>query len=108
MNGDALATSIQSLEQAGACIVGANCSMTSSEIYEVAHQVRQATSAPVLIRPNAGNPIFKDGVTYYQQTPEEFAKDMVRIHNLGVECLGGCCGTTPHFIQQLVNALAST
>ena len=55
----------------------------------------------------AGQPITRQGVTYYEQTPSEFAADAKRIKEAGADMIGGCCGTTPAFIRQVAAALAA-
>ncbi|MBN2125611.1 MAG: homocysteine S-methyltransferase family protein, partial [Deltaproteobacteria bacterium] len=49
--------------------------------------------------------VTRNGVTTYEQTPEEFARDGREIRNAGASMLGGCCGTDPRFIRALVQAL---
>ncbi len=55
--------------------------------------------------PNAGYPEIIHERTVYTNTPEYFAQAMLRIRDLGVSILGGCCGTTPKHIAKLREAL---
>jgi 5-methyltetrahydrofolate--homocysteine methyltransferase len=55
---------------------------------------------PIIAQPNAGSPAVKGGVTVYKQSPDEFAEDILRIVEAGANVVGGCCGTTPRFIQE--------
>jgi 5-methyltetrahydrofolate--homocysteine methyltransferase len=59
-----------------------------------------------LIQPNAGKPVTEEDVTYYQQTPSEFALDLKQIKEAGADMVGGCCGTNPEFIQNMIAALS--
>ena len=87
------------LTAAGADVVGTNCNLGSAEMAEFAPLWRQAAEGPVLIQPNAGQPQVVDGRLYYQQTPDSFAEDIMAVARSGIDAVGGCCGTTPEFIE---------
>ncbi len=69
-------------------------------------ELRASTAKPILIQPNAGQPLMRDGKTHYAQTPSEFAADARKIKEAGADMIGGCCGTTPEFIREVATALA--
>ena len=58
-----------------------------------------------MVQPNAGLPVMRDGVSHYDVTPSEFAKFSVEFAKIGVNILGGCCGTTPEHIKLMRNAV---
>lgn len=62
----------------------------------------------VSIMPNSGYPTIVDNRTYYNKNADYFAKEMREIAELGVKIVGGCCGTTPEFIEKTVEALDDT
>jgi 5-methyltetrahydrofolate--homocysteine methyltransferase len=97
---------IQRLAAAGADVVGTNCNLGSADMAEFAPLWRQATDLPVLIQPNAGQPLVVDGQLFYQQKPENFAEDIVAIVRSGIDAVGGCCGTTPDFIRLIHRRLS--
>jgi 5-methyltetrahydrofolate--homocysteine methyltransferase len=97
--GDEAGRSIRELAGAGADLAGANCTLTSRQMLELAALLRQSTSLPLLCQPNAGEPVIRDGRPSYDQHPEEFAEDMIKILRIGINAAGGCCGTTPAFIR---------
>lgn len=97
--GDPVADSLDRLSAAGADFVGANCSIASDDMVELASVLRSATQLPVLCQPNAGAPTVADGMPVYAQPPEDFAEDVARIFEIGVNAVGGCCGTNPEFIR---------
>ena len=101
MMGETVARCAESLEDAGADMLGANCTLNSTSIVELTQVLRASTRKPILIQPNAGKPVTRKGVTYYEQTAVEFAGDAVKIQAAGADMIGGCCGTTPAFIQAL-------
>ncbi len=55
----------------------------------------------IMAEPNAGRPELVDGQTVYKVGPEDFAAAVEKIHRLGVNILGGCCGTSPAHIAAL-------
>jgi 5-methyltetrahydrofolate--homocysteine methyltransferase len=71
-------------------------------------ELRAATDKPILIQPNAGKPVTREGITFYEQTPAEFAADAKKIHESGADMIGGCCGTTPEFIQEVKAVLSGS
>ena len=53
----------------------------------------------VWVQPNRGQPEMTAGQLTYRQTSEAFAEDILTIVKTGADAVGGCCGTTPEFIQ---------
>jgi 5-methyltetrahydrofolate--homocysteine methyltransferase len=104
--GENISQCVTALEEAGADMVGANCTLNSTDIIDLTRELRAATVKPILIQPNAGKPVTSKGVTYYEQTPAEFAADARKIRAAGADMIGGCCGTTPEFIQAVKAELA--
>ncbi len=83
-------------------IIGANCgSVTVEDMVAIAKIMKKYTSIPLWIKPNAGLPVFKNGNTFYPQTPEEIASFVPQLIEAGVRIIGGCCGTTPEHIKQI-------
>lgn len=103
--GDPLVASLQSLADAGAAAVGANCTLASGDMLELARLAREAIATPLVVQPNAGQPELKDGAVRYAQEPQAFAQDMAAVAALGVEVVGGCCGTDPGFLAALAARL---
>ena len=94
--------SMKSLVAAGASAVGANCSMGSRTMIDLAGEIKKSVDVPVIIMPNAGLPqISKDGVVLYPEDEIFFADSVKKIKGFGVEIVGGCCGTTPEYIKQI-------
>src|SRR5262245_28482256 len=103
--GETVAKCMEKLEGEGADIIGSNCSHGSPVFLELAPLIREATDLPVIVQPNRGRPTLEGGQVIYKQTAEEFVDDMGKIAALGVNVVGGCCGTDPDFIAQLHAAL---
>ena len=100
MMGENIARCTSALEDAGVDMIGANCTLNSSDIIGLTTELRASTAKPILIQPNAGQPVTRNGVTYYAQSPSEFAADAKKIKDAGADMIGGCCGTTPEFIRE--------
>ena len=92
------------LEGLGVQAAGINCSLGPDEIFPLAKRLCQATSLPVFIKPNAGLPDPAAGT--YQIDAEAFAQSLVKYCDIGVQMLGGCCGTTPAYIAAVGRAVA--
>jgi len=70
-------------------------------------KLRRAGERRVTIyaEPNAGKPELVDGKAVYNVSPEDFALAAEKIHSLGVNIVGGCCGTTPEHIAAVSKKL---
>lgn len=107
MMGEGVNQAVSAFEDAGADVIATNCSLGSRDMIDLTKELRGATRKPILVQPNAGKPVTQKGVTSYRQTPEEFAHDGKEIRNSGADMIGGCCGTTPEFIQALAKTLGN-
>ncbi|MYE53629.1 MAG: methionine synthase [Chloroflexi bacterium] len=97
---------VSKLHEAGADIVGANCGNGIDVMLELARELRAATDGYLLIHSNAGIPAPIGGEIVYPESPEFMAdRFKVMAQDVGVNILGGCCGTTPDHIRALVNAV---
>lgn len=99
--GDPLVPSLTQLLADGADAVGANCSLTSTEMRDLAREARAALDGLLLFQPNAGQPRLTPEGVVYDQDPSVFAEEMIQIAALGVAAVGGCCGTDSRFIAAL-------
>jgi 5-methyltetrahydrofolate--homocysteine methyltransferase len=99
--GDEAIRAAKKLEDAGADVVGANCSIESAEMIELGRVLRGSTELPILCQPNAGKPRLENGAAVYDQAPTAFAQDALTLFDMGVNAVGGCCGTTPDFIREV-------
>jgi 5-methyltetrahydrofolate--homocysteine methyltransferase len=80
--------------------IGANCSLGPMEMIPVISEILDAAAGiPVLVQPNAGQPVYKNGQTFYEITTEDFSYGVKKLIDLGISAIGGCCGTTPEMIS---------
>ncbi len=97
----------EGLQDAGADVVGANCGQGIEGYIAVAKRLAQATDLPIWIKANAGIPKLVDGGVVYDTTPEQFATRARELLDAGVCFIGGCCGTSPAFIQAIQQELTA-
>ena len=87
-------------------IVGINCATGPAEMSEHLRHLSQHSRMPISCLPNAGLPSVVDGAMHYDLTAPELLEYHRRfITELGVRVVGGCCGTTPEYIELLANEL---
>ena len=97
---------VRELEALSVPVIGANCSQGPQPMLEtVQRMVAVAKSARISAMPNAGAPSFVDGRYVYLCTPEYMASYARRFIAAGVALVGGCCGTTPAHIKNLVRSV---
>ncbi|RIK32588.1 MAG: methionine synthase [Anaerolineae bacterium] len=100
--------SLAILEGMGIDVIGLNCSTGPEHMREPIRILGENSTLPVSCIPNAGLPLNVDGQAVYPLEPEPFANDLyefVTKHNISV--VGGCCGTTPEHLKQLIQKLDS-
>lgn len=93
-------------EELKADAIGANCSFGPDKMIPVISDLKEATDLPLLANPNAGLPEIVEGKATYNVTPKEFVGYMKELDKMGVKMLGGCCGTTPEYIELLIKELS--
>ena len=101
MTGATPAAMVALLEGMGVDALGANCSLGPSQLRGVAEELLKYSSVPVILKPNAGLPKATDNKTVFDVVPEEFSDEVADIIKKGVRVVGGCCGTTPEYIEAL-------
>ncbi|HCX65422.1 MAG TPA: homocysteine methyltransferase, partial [Eubacteriaceae bacterium] len=105
MNGTDAQTLVTYLEALKVDVLGVNCSTGPNKLKYVVEDILQYASIPVMVQPNAGLPVFKDGKTEYDIDKTEFVQEMEKMIRKGVHVVGGCCGTSPDYIEMLVKAM---
>lgn len=83
----------------GVDAIGANCSFGPRDMLPVAKDLLDVTDLPIIINPNAGLPKVVNGETIFDESPDSFSDIMVKMCEMGVAIVGGCCGTTPAHIR---------
>lgn len=90
------------LEALGADAIGVNCSTGPDQLESVIRTLKNTCTLPIIAKPNAGMPKISDsGEAVYSMESGEFAQHMERLVEAGASLIGGCCGTTPEFIEAL-------
>ena len=105
MMGDTPEKATKKLRDAGVDIVGANCGSGSDRMIEVARAIRETDDGYMLIHSNAGIPAIRQGQIVYSETPEYMVERFMSLADIGINIMGGCCGTTPRHIRALADAI---
>ena len=89
------------LENEGADGVGANCGTGPEVLYKVLKIMKKVSKTYLMVEPNAGMPeLVKDKVVY-PASPKIMADYTEKFVKLGLNLIGGCCGTTPLHIKAM-------
>ncbi len=104
MTGASPAAMVAMLEGMRADAIGVNCSLGPKMLVGVVEEYLKYSSTPVILKPNAGLPKAVNGKTVYDVRPDEFSLDVAELVRRGVRAVGGCCGTTPEYIEATVRA----
>lgn len=100
MGGVDVPTAVKAMSEAGADVIGANCTLTPAEMVGLVKKFRAFTDLPIIAEPNAGQPKLVDGQTVYE-IGENVEESLREIIESGANLVGGCCGTTPEYIRTL-------
>ena len=96
---------VPEMESAGAWMVGANCGAGPETYVKICRRMRSVTSKPIWVKPNAGVPRLEAGGPVYPYDPEVFAGFVTELRDAGANVIGGCCGTSPEYIERLAARL---
>ena len=97
---------VSMLEGLGVDAIGMNCSVGPEHMLELLPELLECSSTPIILNPNAGLPEVVNGESVYSLAADEFAEIMSKACEMGATILGGCCGTTPEYIERLSSAVS--
>ncbi len=107
--GSDMLTAFTTLASAGASMVGANCGMGPAQIvklYSLSISALKEAGIPLSAWSNAGLPEMIDGKTHYGLREDSFAASSIELVEMGIQLIGGCCGTRPSHIKALADLLS--
>ncbi len=104
--GTEISAALTALEPFPIDVIGMNCATGPKQMSENVRYLCQNSTLPVSVIPNAGIPENVGGHAHYKETPESMAEDLGHFaRDLGVNIVGGCCGTTPAHLRAVVEAV---
>src|SRR5437763_2981036 len=93
----------------GADVMGLNCSTGPREMVDPLRALAEHVPLPLSCQPNAGIPENREGVAVYPLQPGELAEYLARfVRDFRLAVVGGCCGTTPVHLKQVLEAIRGT
>ena len=100
---------VRRLAEVGVTAVGANCGRGPSEMREIAAEMAQARPDGLLLvaQSNAGLPQVVGDHFEYDATPDDLAAHALELHELGIDLVGACCGSTPAHTAAISAALSA-
>ena len=106
LTGGTVDSTVAMLEGLRVDALGVNCGLGPEQMLPIVERMTQVASVPIIVNPNAGLPRTEGGRTVYDVDPEEFSIWMERIAALGVQIVGGFCGTTPDHIGRTIRKVS--
>ncbi|MGH8985396.1 MAG: homocysteine S-methyltransferase family protein, partial [Acidimicrobiia bacterium] len=101
--GSEIGAALTALDALRPDVIGLNCATGPGEMTEHLRYLSQHARTFLSCLPNAGLPSVVEGKTHYDLTPEALAEAHDRfVSEFGMNIVGGCCGTTPEHIRQVV------
>ncbi|WP_037914365.1 methionine synthase [Actinacidiphila yeochonensis] len=104
--GSEIGAALTALEPLGIDLIGLNCSTGPAEMSEHLRYLARHSRIPLTCMPNAGLPVLTKDGAHYPLSPSELADaHEVFAQEYGLSLVGGCCGTTPEHLRQLVERI---
>jgi len=104
--GSEIGAALTALEPLGIDVIGMNCATGPAEMGEHLRHLSQHARVALSVMPNAGLPQLGAHGAVYPLTPPELAGALSGfVEEYGVGLVGGCCGTTPEHLRQVVEAV---
>lgn len=104
--GDDPAKVARRIAEAGADVIGVNCSGGPSQLLRLLKQMRHAVpEGKFWVKPNAGWPEQVGGRIMYPADADYFGEYALQFREAGANIVGGCCGTTPQHIAAMKKTL---
>ncbi|WP_328724740.1 methionine synthase [Streptomyces sp. NBC_00259] len=101
--GSEIGAALTALEPLGIDMIGLNCATGPAEMSEHLRYLARHSRIPLSCMPNAGLPVLgKDGAHYPLTAPELADAQETFVREYGLSLIGGCCGTTPEHLRQVV------
>ncbi|MET8614192.1 MULTISPECIES: methionine synthase [Streptomyces] len=101
--GSEIGAALTALEPLGIDLIGLNCATGPAEMSEHLRYLARNARIPLSCMPNAGLPVLgKDGAHYPLTAPELADAQETFVREYGLSLVGGCCGTTPEHLRQVV------
>ncbi|GAB7107256.1 methionine synthase [Streptomyces phaeofaciens JCM 4814] len=101
--GSEIGAALTALEPLGIDMIGMNCATGPAEMSEHLRYLARNARIPLACMPNAGLPVLgKDGASYPLTAPELADAQEHFVRDYGLSLIGGCCGTTPEHLRQVV------
>lgn len=101
--GSEIGAALTALEPLGVDMIGLNCSTGPAEMSEHLRYLTRHSRIPLLCMPNAGLPVLTKDGAHFPLGPEGLADAQETfVQEYGLSLVGGCCGTTPEHLRQLV------
>ncbi|MFJ5723410.1 methionine synthase [Streptomyces sp. NPDC093149] len=101
--GSEIGAALTALEPLGVDMIGLNCSTGPAEMSEHLRYLTRHSRIPLLCMPNAGLPVLTKDGAHFPLGPEGLADAQETfVREYGLSLVGGCCGTTPEHLRQLV------
>ena len=108
LNGTEIGAALTALEPFPIDVIGMNCGTGPKQMSDSLRHLCENSPIPVSVLPNAGLPEVKDGQQHYDETPESFAAQVEHFaKDFGANIVGGCCGTTPEHLRQVIERVGS-
>ncbi len=102
--GSEIGAALTALEPLGIEAIGLNCATGPAEMSEHLRQLSKQSRVTLTCMPNAGLPVLGADGAHYPLSPAELADAHDTFtREYGLALVGGCCGTTPEHLRQLVD-----
>jgi 5-methyltetrahydrofolate--homocysteine methyltransferase len=107
--GSEIGAALTALEPLGIDAIGLNCATGPAEMSEHLRHLSRHSRIPISCMPNAGLPMLTKAGAAYPLSPSQLAAAHTQfVKEFGLSLVGGCCGTTPAHLAEVVKAVGGS
>jgi len=104
--GSEIGAALNALEPLGIDLIGLNCATGPAEMSEHLRVLSKGATVGISVMPNAGLPVLGEKGAHYPLSPIELAESLKQfVNDYKVGLIGGCCGTTPAHMKEVVRVI---
>ena len=104
--GSEIGAALNAISSLGVDLIGLNCATGPAEMSEHLRYLSGNSLCGILVMPNAGLPVLGTNGASYPLTPVELGASLKEfVTNYGTNLIGGCCGTTPEHLAEVVKSV---
>lgn len=99
-DGNILEDVIFEIDKLNVDALGINCSPGAKDMYKIIEIISKYTEKVIIVKPNTKY-YEANSKDFSEMLEDEFSNEIIKCIKAGARIIGGCCGTTPKYIEKI-------